>query len=183
MNVAQRQDYTRISKRWENPYAAQAVYVPLAELVKTYAYLYQNRPANGGGKLYVTETLLVEDWTDFGRREVDAYIVAGMGSRFSAGVRFGEGADVLTPYCNEDRLEALHNKYCPQVRSADGMSTARVRWNRETGPTGLSHQLLFDVETDSDDFSFDAVAMVELLVQTNRSYADQLFANAKKKFA
>jgi hypothetical protein len=46
MDISTKQDYTEISNHWPNPYAANCVYVPLAELVKAYAHLNRMLPAS-----------------------------------------------------------------------------------------------------------------------------------------
>ena len=179
MNIAERQDYTKISKHWPNPYESSSVYVPLAELATAYEFLHQMRPANAGGELLVTEELLMSDWTHAGLLWVDAYIVPQF-TWYSAGIRYGEGSAVLTPHFNSKKLEELYNKYCPQVQSGCNTATARLKWHTEMKKPEFKQDLRFDIEHNQTTVEFDASEIVNLLFKTNPSYAERLVAQAKK---
>ena len=176
--LAAKQDYTKVSKHWPNPYEDSAVYVPLVELVHAYEYLNKTVPTLRNGDLCMTEDFLIDSWTDSGQFLVDAYIVPQLNS-YSAGVRYGADAKVLTPNCNPKMLEALYNKYCPKALSCCNQAEARLKWHFET-EGAVRHELRFDIEKDGRVVQFNANAMVDLLFKTNPTYAERLVAQARK---
>lgn len=182
MDIEYKQDYTRISSHWPNPYAAQAVYVPLAELVKAYAHLNQMRDTNDGGKVLATEDVVIDSWTHDGTLWVDAYIVTQAPFGYSAGVRYGEDSAVLTPAFDTEKLAALYKKYCPKAHSKCSTASARMKWHTSL-ENGFSQELRVVVDRGHDSLEFSAEELFDLLCQTNASAVKRFIDLAKKKHA
>jgi hypothetical protein len=182
MDISKPQNYNEISHYWPNPYEAQAVYVPLAELVKAYGRLNQMCETNDGGKVLATEDVVIDSWTHGGLLWVDAYIVTQAPFGYSAGVRFGEDSAVLTPGFNTEMLAALYKKYCPKAHSKCSTASARMKWHTDV-ENGYKQELHVVVDRGHDSLEFSAEELFNLLCQTNPTYAQTLIKQANRNYA
>lgn len=182
MNISTPQNYNEISHYWPNPYEAQAVYVPLAELVKAYDRLNQMVKTNDGGEILATEEVVIDSWTDGGKFLVDAYIVTQALFGFSAGVRYGPDSAVLTPGFNTEMLAALYKKYCPKAHSKCSTASARMKWHTDVD-NGYKQELRVVVGRGHDSLEFSAEELFNLLCQTNPAYAQTLIEQANRNHA
>jgi hypothetical protein len=179
------QDHSRVSNHWhlDNPFADRAIYVPLAELAKTYKHLNEYKRTLAGNLVKASERDVLAHWCFGGRKIVDAYVIGCSAFGYSAGVRYGaQGHEVLTPYGDHDLLEGLADEYGPTVSDTDGFFDGRFHWRNAQGGHGLPERLFFEVKDHRGVVGqFAADELAQLLIAKNPGFLKRLLASASKK--
>jgi hypothetical protein len=101
-----------IEIHWKNPWSADAIVVPIEELVECAGGIGQYYRDHDGSSFIMTKENMLKHWKSRSNKHLDAYILPCPSGFHCIGIRYGnEHSQYLSPMADQTKVKLLLAKY------------------------------------------------------------------------